>query len=228
MRLIRLSEAVADRAGIARYSVGEVLPRRPVAVTARTVEHGREAVTFADEELLSLQLPAKSLRPFEFDASMAANLTNETLGHTSLERHPLVRVDDQLVVALPTALSAAARRHAVESAKAAGELNDLHDAIETVQVQNLGLALRNSGVSLLAPPKTLGPGMVAFTGKFDEGGYVAAVLVADELDSVLEDGLQGTSPLMTSLEEPVAALEKELASLPDYQHGLTLLVGGCL
>lgn len=228
MCLIRLSEAIAQRAGVTRYAVGEVLPRRPVAVTARTVEQGRAAVTFSIEELLNLRLPARSFLPFAFQGSMAPNLINETLGHTSLERRPLVRIGDELIVALPTALSAAARRHAIEAANTAGELEDLQAAIGAVQAQNLRMALQNMGVKLHGPPKTLGPGLVAFTGEFDEGGYAAGVLISDDLSGALEDGLQGVAPLMASLQEPVEALEKELAGRPDHQHGLTLLVRGGL
>lgn len=228
MALIRLSEAMAERAGVARYAQGEVLPRRPVTLTARAIELGAAAVTFTLQDLMDLHLPARLLSPFGLRPEMLSRLADETLGHTTLERHPLVWDRDRIIIVLPTALSAAARRRALERAQAAGDLNELQAALNATQVQDLAQALRNIGVRLDGPPRELAPGITAITGVFDEGGYAAAILVGDDLGELLEVGLQGTSMLMAKLEEPVSALERELAARPGYQHGLTFMARGGL
>ncbi|MCU4178605.1 hypothetical protein [Bosea sp. BH3] len=223
-----LSEAVAEKARVERYATGEVLPHRPVAVAGRTVEAGRAAVEFTISELLTQRLIARDLRPFEFQPEIAEGLIEETLGHTALERRPLVRQGHRLIVALPTAISAAARRHILEAAEAAGDLAELGKALEAVQLQDFMLALRNSGVDLEKEPRPLAPGVTAVVGVFDDGAYVIGLFMADDMSSVLSDGLQSIATLTERLQGPVDALERDLAARKDFRRGLTVLGHGGL
>ncbi len=224
--LVWLSENIADRAGVRRYATGDGQPRQPVAVTARSTEFGAAAVTFDVQELLRLGLTAVALRPFEFQRDQTSALEGQTLGHTDLERRPLVRDGRRVIVALPTAISAAARRHILEAAHAAGDLQALQTILDALQLEETWQALRNIGVKQDAPPKALAPGIFALTGAFDEGAHAIGVLVTDRLEEVLGDGLQGVMMLMSTLEESVSKLERERAERPGYRRGLTLVVRG--
>lgn len=228
MGLTRLSEAAAERAGVARYTAGGGLPHRPVPVTARTVQAGREAVVFTVHELAELGIGPAHIRPFVFNPALAAQLEGERLGHTLLERRPLIGDRDRVILTLPTAVSAAARRHVLEAAQAAGALAEFTAALEDAQLQDLRLSMRGLGVSVAGPPRTLAPGVVALVGTFDDGAYAAAVLVSDDLSETLEEGLQGVAVLLGALDEPIGALEAELAAADDYRRGLTLTVRGGL
>ncbi len=228
MALLGLSEAVAEKASVPRYATGEGLPRRPVGVTGRAIEAGRAAVEFTVADLMGHGLLARNLRPFVFGQEDAEGLAGETLGHTALERRPLVRVDRRLIVALPTAISAAARRHVLEAAEAAGDLADLGAALEAVQLQDFRLALRNAGADLEGAPRVLAPGVTAVVGTFDVGGHLIGLFVADDPGETLVEGLQGVATLTNQLSDLLGALEAEIAGREDFQRGLTVFGFGGL
>jgi hypothetical protein len=220
--LLGLSEAMAEKAGVGRYATGEGLPRQPVGVTERAVEAGRSTIEFTIKDLLARGLAPQDLRPFDFRPEDAEGLDGETLGHTALERRPLQLFDQRIIVVLPTAISAAARRHVLEAAQAAGDLMELAAAVEAVQLQDFRLALRNAGVDLEGAPRMLAPGVTAVVGKFDVGGPMVGLFVADDLGETLDEGLQGVASLTKKLSDHLVAVEGEIASREDFRRGLTI------
>lgn len=227
--LLTLSEAVADRVDAARYTMSTGQPRVPLTISTRTVPHRAEAVRFTLAEVLALGTLGGDLIPFIFDLQAAEGLLDETLGHTALERRPLVRAGTDWIVALPTAISAAARRHILEAAAAAGAAPAFDEALLEAQKRDLisigfpGWRLKSAG-----PPIPLGPGIEAYPAEFDLGGAALVVLISDTLEAVLETGLQGMAYFPAGLEASIEAIEQARAAEPGYRRGLTVLVRGGL
>ena len=112
--LLRLSDAVCDRARLYRNQRGNAQPVS--AVPSKLLDRMpriRGLVRFSGIQLQELDIDPAHLAPFIFDPDQHQGLRGETIAHTSLERRPLAWDDDELVVLLPTAIGAAVRRQRV-------------------------------------------------------------------------------------------------------------------
>lgn len=227
--LLRLGEAMAQKAGVTRYTLADSQPVSPVRVAPTNVEAGVKAVSFSLREILGLGLITRDLRPFVGDANDLANLECESLTNSSLERFPLLRHEDGLLVMLPTAIGAAARRLILDKAAAAGAIPNLQAEISRAELQDVQAILATnielSEQTIIPLPDE--PKLKVVKAEFDLGGYALIVLVADELSEALATGLQGMND--KDLDRgalAVAHLEKQLSSSSDYRRGLTLIIHG--
>lgn len=229
MCLLRLAEAMAQRAGVVRYVLADSQPGSQIRVAPKNVEAGVKAVTFSLQDLFGMGLIARDIAPFVGNAGDIANLANESLTHSSLERFPLLRHEDGWLVMLPTALGAAARRLILNKAAAAGALTELQASLGKSELQDVRMILAGNLdlTEQTLPPLPSEPKLKVVQGKFDLGGYALIVLVGDELSEAMTTGLQGVND--KDLDRggmAVAQIEKQLSALPDYRRGLTLIVQG--
>ncbi|MES0032375.1 hypothetical protein [Mesorhizobium sp. M0040] len=229
MSLLRLGNAMAQKAGVARYTVADSQPGSPVKVAPRNVEAGVKAVTFNLQEIFGMGLIARDIAPFVGHTNDLANLASESLTNSSLERFPLLRHEDGWMVMLPTAIGAAARRLILDRAAAAGAFPKLQAELRRAELQDLRAILAgNMGLSGLAIlPLPAEPKLMVVKTEFDLGGHALIVLVADELSEAMATGLQGMNDKdLDRGASAVSKLEKQLATSPDYRRGLTLIVHG--
>jgi hypothetical protein len=110
--LLKMSEAVAERASLPRFSLTKTPPRQPLRVAQNSVHPASEYVVFTPEELAAMGIARSHLTPFELVPELRESLAKETIGHTTLERRPIVFTEGHALLALPTAVSAALRRYA--------------------------------------------------------------------------------------------------------------------
>ena len=226
--LLRVSEAVAERAGIARYSKTESRPRERIAVGVSILAESKANVGFSDNELGAIGVEPGILHPFVFQGEHAELLTEQSFGHSELERRPLVRWQGRTWVVLPTAIGAAIRRFVLDRAAAAGDLPLFQSTWHLArfsEVFMLGRADWGIGfVEMLEPDPD--DGLREFVGTFDNGGYVHLTFVPDDFHAVAENGLSGTHVLEAAIRERIqdraAVLERER----DYRRGLTVVVDG--
>lgn len=227
MPLLQLSEAIARRSGVDRYTMATSEPKAAIRVAANTVQRGLASVNFTTQDLAELQIDERALLPFAFGARLAARLEEEELGNSTLERMPLLQHADGWLVVLPTALSAAARIFILEVARGAGRLRHLSRAIRDVELQEI-MTVGIQGWELANPSEIIhGDGISAFTAEFDTGGYAVVAYLAGDIEEVLKTGLQGVDTPQAIFEEMVSPLQQKLADRTDYRRGLTLvLLGG--
>ena len=227
--LLRLSEAVAARSGVRRFSVSRAAPRGRILVTKAGLAEGAAAVTFTQDDLAGLGIPSANLAPFMFSVDDAVALRSQGMGHSSLERRPLVDAPGgAIVLALPTGVSAAIRRFVLDASEGMGCLELLGREVAAQQ-----LAILHSSATIgwdMAP--TNGPDPVdgtrchEFRGSFDTGSSVQVLLVHDDLRAVRKEGLQSIDPLPDTIDQHIDAAAAEMSARPDYQRGLTLVVHG--
>jgi hypothetical protein len=223
--LLKMSEAVAERASLPRFTLADTLPRQPLRVAQNSVYPTADYVTFTPNELAAMGIARRDLTPFEFVPEFREALAKETIGHTALERHPIVFSEGRIILLLPTAVSAAARRYVLERAVAAGKLPLLQELLAKCQfdeVRHLGLG--RWGIRDLEPEEMPTPHEII--GQFDEGAYAHVVFLPDSLEAVLKDGLQSLEEIPDVF---IARLEKvaaEIAARPGYQRGMTVCVHG--
>ncbi len=223
--LLRLSEAVAARAGIPRFTLSEGLPRQPLRIVQSTASAASRHVFFSISELRAMGIGSRALRPFKFEPDMVPALAKEIIGHTTLERHPLVFTEQGVLLALPTAVSAAIRRFMIESAAATGRLDALEALMRDYQFEEVR-RLGRVGWDIRELNPVEEPAALEFIGRFDEGAYVHVVFLPDTLEPVLTEGLQSMEHIPEAVTEQLDKTAFEIAKRADYQRGMTLVVHG--
>ena len=226
--MLRVSEAIAERANVRRNTLTASQPIQPAKITLSTVNASIARVRFSKDDLQAMGVSEDDLAPFIFKSKHADALADETLGNTALERRPLVRVEDHIIVALPTAIGATIRRFVIERATEAGELKLLRSAIAKEQVLGLyALGCTNWGIKLNNPPSLIGPeGLTDSVGTFDDGSYVHLIFVCDDLAAAAQHGLLTVQYLYDVIGDLANIRALSLAAKPDYRRGLTIVVHG--
>ena len=226
--LLRVSEALAELAGAERYAQTTGGTGEKIVVGASTVGQSSEHVSFSNEELAAIGVEPGALDPFVFQAEHADSLVGQSLGHSELERRPLVRFKGRTTVVLPTAIGAAIRRFTIQRASAAGDLRLFQSTCHLSQFTEVFRLGRPDWeieyLEMLEPDS--GDGMREFIGAFDDGGAVHLVFVPDDFEAIAKEGLSATHLLEGAVWERMQARAAALASEPNYRRGLTVLVHG--
>ncbi len=114
--LLKLSEAVAERAAVSEYELGA---ENPVATLSDTITArfplASARVAFASADLSALGIPVDDLSPFVFDPASGPRLLDQEVGNSDLERRPLTYCEDRFYLAIPTAVASAITRFVIDS-----------------------------------------------------------------------------------------------------------------
>lgn len=234
--LLRLSDLVVQRSGLSRWeSSPETAPSKHFLDNPRLTELASR-VTFTFEELRAAGVPAERLAPFMLQPAERSLIANELLGHSSVERYPVIRFGQRMVLACPTAVSAAIRRYILEVAHDSGWLEELQQYLRLRQGQAFEESVQHlCGTSspfrgpLPAEAAPANPVHAAFDtglGAFDSDKLVHFVLLHDDLEEIRHNGLA------TYAEGPEGLAQYLTAAAGYYGRraisGLTVLVRGGL
>lgn len=137
MALLRLSEGVAGRARVKRYTMSNGSPRRPLRIVKAGLDARSRHVPFSVAELFELCLRAHRSKPFALMPGHRAAIWGEAIGACGLERRPLVWNGSEMIVALPTAIGAAIRRYVLEAARSAGDPEEVAAIIRDTQFSEI-------------------------------------------------------------------------------------------
>ncbi len=228
MALFRVSEAVAERAKVDRYLRTESSPRAKIALNFSNATETTGYVSFSREELIAIGVDPVDLDPFVFQEEHADLLVEQSIGHTALERRPLVRLGGRTIVVLPTAIGAAIRRFVIERAEAAGDLDIFQSACHQAQYGEVFLLGRAAWEIEFIKALQHDPDddLREFVGTFDDGGYVHLIFVPDDFGEIARDGFVSTHKLKGMIKDRIHDRAAYLAAKPDYRRGLTVLVHG--
>ena len=228
MALLRLSDAVAEQAKVARNVRTQSVPRESIRTGASTVSESRDHVTFSCDEIVALGIDPEDLDPFVFQDELADLLSGQSFGHTELERRPLVRSEGRTIVALPTSIGAAVRRFVLEQSESADDLELFQSICHHAQFGEVFLLGRAAWEIEFVEPLTHNPNynLREFIGRFDDGGYVHLIFVPDEFDGVAQAGLASIHRLEDMIKARIDDRSARIAAKADYRRGLTVLVHG--
>lgn len=236
--LLTLSESVADTLNLPRW-----LYVQPPAAGVRFPSSSRhnlhtDATIFDNDRLATLDIDSELLQPFVLREQDHTAILSETIHHTSLERRPIISINDRLVLAVPTAVSAAVRRFALaqltQTQKLAAFAQDL-SACETRHVDSL-LATEIANESTLitmVPPleQPAFPPLFSWVINYDRDKYLHVVLLSDALAGAVDNLTEPTTVDDHSLDAVrnyLTAVARRCRSLPSYSTGFTLLIIGGL
>ena len=230
--LLKLSDAICDRAGLHRYRIGGEAYR--AGLTVDLAIRGRKAadhLRFSIADLDALGIDPAVLEPFVHTQPTSELLFGD-FGRTALERHPLVRTEGGLVVMMPTAISVALRFFVIETLQAAGHGEALAGALAQA---HLGSFERNrvlGGQRLKGLPfqKVEGALIGSAVREVEPGRVMQTILVIDDLAGFSETGLTEPTPNADSVLEAINQHRREGMSQgsdrPGFREGLVLVVLG--
>jgi hypothetical protein len=235
--LLDLSEAVAARVGLPRYTLGRGEPGGEVRLPSNhELQRRAQRVVFSAEDLASRGIRTESIVAFTFTAADRLQLRSEAVGHSTLERRPVVKVGERWVLALPTAASVALRRHVLERVRQWGEQESFAQALQwrqTIGLLNEALSNlidhpQNAPPVPLMPPEALPADQVSVA--FDRGKTAHIVLLHDDLRQIHEEGLSTFHRFRGRevLDGHLVRYAEAIARHADYSGGLTVIVMGGL
>ena len=178
------------------------------------------------------------LGPFIFRDEQRGRISRETLGHTTLESHPIVSVGAKLLLVLPTAVSPAIRRYVVTNLQQRGKLRSFERAFSRRQAQEVE---RDCLRRLEAPHKFLQPppptSLIAsaceWLLRYDRDKYIHTILLNDDgLREVPAKGLCSPAflprAMRRALNQRITRIAKSCQSTDCFSVGWTLLIVGGL
>lgn len=125
--LLALSDAVCKRTGIAPYITGQTLPLSAVSNRLiRQLQASARHVVFSAADVKASGIDVEALEHFVFDPTDREVLEHESLGHSTLERYPVLWINGSFYLALPTAVTVAIRRMIIEFCQANGMTGALY------------------------------------------------------------------------------------------------------
>lgn len=236
--LLTLSDCVAERVGLQRWHIEPTKPGGAVNLpSAAQIGDRAKAITFTAHDLNVLGINRDTLIPFILREEDRQALASETIGHSSLERRPLIDFDGDLVLALPSAVSAAIRRFVLAELRRLGYLEAFSKALATLQARQVdreGLREIKGEAIPLKPPAPDGniPPLQAWLYKYDSDKYLHVVLLHDRVEGQDAQDLSGLmrypEKLRVGLEKYLSQVSEHCKLLPGFAEGMTLLVMGGL
>lgn len=225
--MLRLSEAVARRAGIERNSLGGDSPLETIPEeTLKDLGRLRAWVTFDDEDLSRIGVKRKDLSPFVFSPEQRELLDGYTPGNSPLEKRPILSDRNSIVLALPTAVSVALRCFVIDQCRK-------HKLDDTL-ILNLGQTY--TGV-LRRLPSFGGPHVFRRRDGFlisntlemiDQGRWIHTLAFVDDFNGYAVDGLIGFQPnieqLASLLSVQIEEWSNKAKTQSGFRSGLTILV----
>jgi hypothetical protein len=233
--LLRLSDAVAERLNLRRYTAGSGELRRRLEIPQwRELTASARAVTFTSADLESLQVTKEALEPFIFNEENRSRLRTQTTGHTDFERFPIAQFGNDLVIAAPHTITASIRRFVVEHLQKSGFLGFFEMILHHRQVEDWFNTLRFDfrftpvRVALPTPPESFPP-IYQTVMTFDEGKYAHLVMLDGNVPGQLEnahDMDQVSNEQQDHFENHLIACSDLLKHLPNYSGGMTVITRG--
>jgi hypothetical protein len=233
--LLAMSEEIARRCDLARFAMGGGSTRSDLDVPSESDLEVRSAyVHFSARDLSEMRASLGIIHAFVHDEAPAAG----TESNSTLQRRPLQRFGDSVIVALPAAISPAIRLHVVERVIQLGKVEEYQRALSTQQINQLfvdGLEnLRAERVEIpdlpALPPNS--PAKVQEVAKFDDGKFTHIIFFEDRVLDFPKDGVGGVLDLVGEPGDLIVQHTQRCAELladrRDYRGGLTIAVVGGL
>jgi hypothetical protein len=229
--LLKLSEAVAERAGLAEGTLGQEMPLRAVPNgLLHQVPPRRQFIQFSQSDLKRLQIPASLLSDFGFRPSLRRTILNQAPGHTEIERRPVIFQHDDAYLLLPTAVGSAITRFVFEAVFSMG----LADAFENALADDFAELFGNtpllggrSGAPVIFQ-RIPGGRVASIMREVDPGRFLQLVFLVDGLAGFQETGLNGLNPDADGwgsvFEEHMVRAAASTSERPGFRGGISLLV----
>jgi hypothetical protein len=232
LALLKLSDAIAERLELGRYSLGSGDAAGRMAVPHRSrMQELCEAVVFSSADLAQLGSSREKLARFILTDERRAQVTEGSLWNSALTRHPLRECGDGVLVLSPSGIVRALELQLLNSVLNTG-LGDWMGNFFQIScakrfVNTVAGALEVDAADFAPPPAPTGmPSMLPFYGMFDVGKPAIMLTYCPPLGGALydpegSDALSGDelAALFAHLDACAAMMEQ----WPGFSGGLVLI-----
>lgn len=232
LALLKLSDALAERLDLKRNTAGSGHPAQNIILPKwRSLEGPFNALFFSDADLERLRISQELLEHFVFTDEHLQRLPSERLWNSSLERHPIFRVDGGVIIAEPSTLARTITRWMLERinrTRMGGSADTFfHQENASLFVNDVAndLGIDPLHVDIPAPPEGT-PVLMPFVGSFDVGKPVVLLTYAASLAPGAEefDGFDKlTEKEQAALDAYLRSLAAALEKVPNFSGGLILV-----
>jgi hypothetical protein len=229
--LLALSDAVASRANVTEYIMGEsqplsAVPRRIVDQLGRM----REWVRFRPDELEEHRVSIEALKPFMFEIP-ASRISQQALGQTFLEKCPVLRIGDSICLALPTAVGSAVTRFVIERVRSLRLLRTFERALAREYNELLWLSplIRRKGRIPIDFQDQEGWHIGSVLTEVDAGRFFHLLAFVEGVDDLEATGFVGVTPAFMEQSriamQHIAKASEAVNNQSGFREGLTFVVG---
>lgn len=228
--MLRISEEVAERLGIDKYELGQLLPLQEIPpLLSEEISRRTAALRFTSEDLESLNISEEDLAPFLFSFDFRNELLNAESVHSGLGDTPLIVYNNAYYVLLPSSIGVAIRRYVVGYLSSKG----FTESFERALVRDYQKLLINTSVlgriRIQSPLFTpINGGYIAkSTFEIDPGKFLQLIFFIDNVGSFNRDHAGNTVSKKKSVafENLIAEDYKILTKESDFRSGLSLIIG---
>lgn len=227
--MLALSDLVCARSGLEAFCCGgefglDALPVSDIP-TLKTLA---ARVTFSDDDLADAGVSRGALAVFCLPPSQR-NVGFGGYGDSWLERQPLIDFQDEIVVALPSAIGTAIRRAVIETCHSVGSEFTLWSALLFAQTEELSL---NPAISRLdIPPTEMKRDSYVVPSEpveFQPGLWFHLVLLTDDFTGFNETGFSRAGPYsertQAELQQAINSAAADTTARPGFKLGFSLIV----
>jgi hypothetical protein len=230
--LLMLSDAVAARAAVRENSLGEEMPLKALPPTlADRLSQANSLLRFGEDDLGRLGVDVASLSEFAFNTQRRADLCAQSIGHTDLERRPVLFQGQAVYLILPTAIGSAITRFVIESIQSM-RLVDRFERALCSEYSRLFDETPILGGPIGAPiefQEIDGGHIAAIMTQVDPGRFLHLIFFVDGLDNFERDGLAGinANPAVLSLavNEHLKDAATKAKGQANFLDGISVVVG---
>jgi hypothetical protein len=231
-QLLKLSDALVQRAGLREYSLGDEWPHvsLPPALT-NTLSLISDLVVFTENDLNELKITSRFLSDFIFNAAEAFRLKEDVIGNSKLERRPILKSGDAISLVLPTAVGSAITLRVIEFVTSLGLVPAFEKAL-AAEFTNLFKKTPLFG-GRLSPSdfcvnRIEGGRIGSLLKEVDRGRFLHLIFFVDSLEEFSNGGLGGINAkpdlLGKAIEKHIESLSAESRQSSGFVEGITVLV----
>lgn len=227
--ILRLSDNIAERAGLPAYILGNVAPRSLIGKPDKGFStEMRSRVVFSAADLAALNISRRDLAPFIVAQDDFHNLAEFSVGHTPLEAMPVVEAKNGIIVFLPSAIGLAIRHLVISRCIKAGMQTQLEEALSRAYISHFA----NEGILKSSPPplrtqRIDGQTVAQLIREVDAGRYLHLLFVFDNFQGY-QDGAFMTSNATDENSEIIRKCidhaHETCSSKDGFREGLTIIV----
>ena len=229
--LLRLSDSLADRAGVSENELGQELPLKCLSAAMADQASGTcDLIRFNIGALTQAETPIESLSEFILNLQDGPKVRDQFMGNTEVERRPLVLHNDCVHLLLPTAVGSAITRFVIESVLSMGQAAAFEHALagEYTQLFRRAPILGTVSRPEIRLQKITGGRIGSMMSEVDPGRFLHLLFFVDGLDDFSSDGLVGFNAAPEVLSETIT---KHLAGVSDqarkqagFRDGISLMI----
>ncbi|MHA1613668.1 MAG: hypothetical protein ACTSYJ_02420 [Candidatus Thorarchaeota archaeon] len=232
--LLKLCNEIVKRNGLANWTGVPVVPDGHIKLpnSAKMRQHA-EAVLFSQDQLSELGVYPADLSPFVMPEDQYDSVAEENIGGSTLERYPLVRINDKYIFILPQATCISVIRYTLESIRNLGFLNQFILAIVQKQIDDLQDELRYAFASdsqLLESKYDEDYSVISWLIKFDICSYLNVIYVhnmkPDTVNMNYSLPIEFDKTRQDTLEKCAEAITQVCSIDDHHKYGITFVVMG--